>query len=167
MYQQFNEQFAAATRQFADTAAQINRLSLQNAEAVFGLQFAAVNERMNATFAFWNEASQVRDMDGAKALFPKGVQVARENLETAVSTTQDAFARTVKANESIGQIAKTQLETAARATQQNVETATRAAQANAETVARATKENVENATRTVQANANELAKSVNKAVHAK
>lgn len=165
MNQNFNEQFAAATRQFADTAAQINRLSLQNAEAVFGLQFAAVNERMNATFAFFNEATQVRDLDGAKALFPKGVQVARENLETAVSTSQDAFARTLKANESIGQIAKSQIENVARETQQNVETATRAAQANAETVVRATKENVENATRTVQANANELSKSVNKAVN--
>lgn len=155
MYQQFNEQFAAATRQFADTAAQINRLTLQNAEAVFGLQFAALNDRMNANFAFWNEASQVRDMDAAKALWPKGVQVARENVERAVSTTQDVVARTLKANESIGQIAKAQVETAARATQQNVETATRNVQANVET-----------ATRNVQANADELAKSVSKAVNA-
>lgn len=165
MYQQFNEQFTAATRQFADTAAQINRLSLQNAEAVFGLQFAAVNERMNATFAFFNEATQVRDMDGAKALLPKGVQVARENVERAVATTQDVFARTVKSNESIGEIAKTQLESAARDTQKNVETATRTVQANAQTVARATQQNVDNATRTVQANADELAKNVNKTVN--
>ena len=40
MYQQFNEQFAAASRQFADTAAQINRLALDNATQVFGLQLA-------------------------------------------------------------------------------------------------------------------------------
>ena len=36
MYQPFNEQFAAATRQFADAAAQVNRLALDNAEAVPG-----------------------------------------------------------------------------------------------------------------------------------
>lgn len=167
MYQQFNEQFAAATRQFADTAAQINRLTLQNAEAVFGLQFAAVNERMNATFAFFNEASQVRDMDGAKALFPKGVQVARENVETAVSTSQDVFARTLKSNESIGQIAKSQIENAAHTTQQNVQTAARTVQANAENVTRAAQQNVETATRTVQANADELVKSVGKVANAK
>ena len=41
MYPQFNEQFTAATRQFADTAAQINRLALENAEKVFGLQLSA------------------------------------------------------------------------------------------------------------------------------
>lgn len=156
MYQQFNEQFIAATRQFADTAAQINRLTLQNAEAVFGLQFAAIEDRMNANFAFWNEATQVRDIDGAKALWPKGVQVARENVERAVSTTQDVVARTLKANESIGQIAKSQVETAARATQQNVETA-----------ARATQQNVEAATRAAQANADEIAKTVAKAANAK
>src|SRR5688500_11946917 len=108
MYQPFNEQFAAATRQFADTAAQVNRLALDNAEAVFGLQLAAINERVNATFAFFGEAAEVRDIDGLKTLFPKGVQVARENVERAVSTSQDVFARTLKANEAIGQIAKSQ-----------------------------------------------------------
>ena len=43
MYQQqFNEQFAAATRQFAETAARVNRLAIENAEQVFGLQIAAI-----------------------------------------------------------------------------------------------------------------------------
>ena len=47
MYQQqFNEQFTAATRQFADTAARINRLAIENAEQVFGLQLAAIEEGM-------------------------------------------------------------------------------------------------------------------------
>ncbi|HEY0660174.1 MAG TPA: phasin family protein [Lysobacter sp.] len=123
MYQ-FNEQFAAATRQFADTAAQVNRLALDNAEAVFGLQLAAINERVNATFAFFGEAAEVRDIDGLKTLFPKGVQVARENVERAVSTSQDVFARTLKANEAIGQIAKAQIETVAKNTQASVEEAT-------------------------------------------
>ena len=50
MYQPFNEQFAAATRQFADTAAQANRLALDNAEAIFGLQLSALEDRVNATF---------------------------------------------------------------------------------------------------------------------
>ena len=81
MYQQFNEQFAAATRQFADTAAQINRIALENAEAVFGLQLSALEERASATFAFFGEVAEARDLDAAKTLFPKGVQVARENVE--------------------------------------------------------------------------------------
>ena len=122
MYQ-FNEQFAAASRQFADTAAQINRIALDNAEAVFGLQLSALSERANATFAFFGEAAQARDLDALKTLWPKGVQVARQNVERAISTGQDVFGRTVKANEAIGQIAKSQLETVAAKTQATVEEA--------------------------------------------
>ncbi|RNF82235.1 phasin family protein [Montanilutibacter psychrotolerans] len=127
MYQQFNEQFVAATRQFADTAAQINRIALENAEAVFGLQLAALEERATATFAFFGEATEARDIDGLKTLWPKGVQLARENLERAVSTGQEVIGRSTKTNQAIGEIAKNQFEAAAKTTQANVETAAKAA----------------------------------------
>lgn len=123
MYQ-FNEQFAAASRQFADTAAQINQIALENAQAVFGLQFAAIQDRANATFAFFGEAAQARDAEAFKTLLPKGVQVARENVERAVAIGQDVYGRTLKTNEAIGQIAKSQLETVAANTQATVEEAT-------------------------------------------
>lgn len=127
MYQQFNEQFAAATRQFADTAAQVNRLTLDNAEVVFGLQLAAIEDRVNATFAFFGEAAEARDLDSLKTLWPKGVQIARENVERAVSTGQEVFGRTLKANEAIGELAKSQIESAAKTTQANVDKAAKAA----------------------------------------
>jgi len=108
----FNEQFTAATRQFTDTAAQINRLALDNAQEVFGLQLSALGQNAEATFAFLGEATQVRDFDGFKTLFPKSVQVARETVERTVSTGQDVFTRTVKTNEAIANIAKSQVESA-------------------------------------------------------
>jgi ElaB/YqjD/DUF883 family membrane-anchored ribosome-binding protein len=123
MYAQFNEQFAAATRQFADTAARINRLTLENAEAIVGLQLAALEERTSATFAFLGEAAQVRDLDGAKNLFPRGAQVARENVERALSAGQDVVSRNVKVLESVAQIAKGQFEAAARSANDTVKQA--------------------------------------------
>ncbi|CAA9321673.1 MAG: hypothetical protein AVDCRST_MAG71-1278 [uncultured Lysobacter sp.] len=114
MYQQFNEQFAAATRQFADTAAQINRLTLDNAEALFGLQMTAIGNRANATFAFFGEAAGARDMDSLKTLWPKGVQIARENIETVVTTGQEVIGRQIKTQEAIGEITKSQLEAVTR-----------------------------------------------------
>lgn len=123
MNQQFNEQFAAATRQFADTAAQINRLALSNAQAVYGLQIAAIEERANATFAFWGEAAQMRDVDGLKTLLPKGVQVARESIERAVATSQDVLGRTVKTQEAIGELAKSQFEAVAQKAQASAQSA--------------------------------------------
>ncbi|MGO4222457.1 phasin family protein [Lysobacter sp. TAF61] len=122
MYQPFNEQFAAATRQFAETAAQVNRLALDNAEAVFGLQLAAIEERVNATFAFLGEAAEVRDFDSAKSLLPKGVQVARENLERSVSTGQEVFGRSLKTHGAITELAKAQFESAAKGVQTSVQT---------------------------------------------
>ena len=110
MYPQFNEQFATAARQFADTAAQINRLTLENAQAVLGLQLSAIEDRAEATVD-----------DNLKLKAPKGVQIARENVERAVSTGQEAFGRTLKTNEAIADIAKSQIEATAKATRENVE----------------------------------------------
>lgn len=141
MYAQFNEQFAAAARQFADTAARINRLTLESAEAIVGLQLAALEERSTATFAFLGEAADVRDLDGAKNLWPKGVQVVRENVERALTTGQDVVGRMVKVQESVAQIAKGQFEAVARNANETVRQAQdqfeQATRKGAETVAKA------------------------------
>jgi Phasin protein len=113
MYQQFNDQFAKSTRQFADTSAQVGRLALENTEAVFGLQLATLEENMNASFAFWGELAEVRDFDSLKAVLPKGAQVARENVERSIGAGQEVFGRTLKTNEAIATIAKSQFETVA------------------------------------------------------
>ncbi|MCA1714726.1 MAG: phasin family protein [Gammaproteobacteria bacterium] len=119
---QINEQFANTTKQFADTAAQVNRLTLENAQNVFGLQLAAIQDNVNATFAFWGELAEVRDLDGLKSVLPKGVQVARENVERSISVGQEVLGRTVKTNEAIGQIAKSQIESATAKAQAETET---------------------------------------------
>lgn len=126
MYQQFNEQFAAASRQFADTAAQINRLAVENATQVFGLQLAALEAGASATFAFLGEVAEVRSPEQLKAVWPKGLQVARENVERGIATGQDVFGRTLKTQEAIGQIAKAQFEAQATAATEQVAKAAKA-----------------------------------------
>lgn len=117
-------QLSAAARQFADVTGKINRLALENAEQAFGLQLATFEENVNATFAFWGELAEVRDFDGLKAVWPKGAQVARENIERAVSTGQEVFGRVVKTNEAIAEIAKGQFEAATAQASAEVEKAT-------------------------------------------
>ena len=122
MYQQqFNEQFAAATRQFAETAARVNRLAIENAEQVFGLQIAAIEENANATFAFWNQLTEARDFNGLRDVVPAGVQVTRENTERAIAAGQEIYDRTVKTNEAIAQIAKGEIEQVAAKAQAEAE----------------------------------------------
>ena len=136
MYQQINEQFTAASRQFADTAAQVNRLALENAEKVFGLQLSTIEENVNATFAFWGELANVRDFGTMKTLWPKGVQIARDTIERSINVGQEVYGRTIKTNEAIGQIAKGQ-----------IEAATEAATAQAKTVADTVADKAKTATR--------------------
>ncbi|MEZ0470977.1 phasin family protein [Luteimonas salinilitoris] len=126
MYQ-FNEQFTAATRQFGETASQVGQLALENAEKVFGLQLSTLEANANATFAFLGEIAEVRDLDGYKAVLPKGVQVARENVERSIHAGQEVFARTLKTNEAIGQIAKGQVEAATEQAQADTAKAAKAA----------------------------------------
>lgn len=122
MYQQqFNEQFTAATRQFADTAARINRLAIENAEQVFGLQLAAIEEAASTNFAFWNQLTEARDFNALRNAMPAGIQVARENVERAVATGQEIYDLTAKANETIAQIAKGEMEQVAAKAQAEAE----------------------------------------------
>ena len=128
MYQQqFNEQFAAATRQFAETAARINRLTLENVEKVFGLQIAAIEESASATFAFWSQLNEARDLNGLRDAVPAGLQVARENTERAIATGQEIYDSTLKTNEAIAQIAKGEVEQAVAKAQAEGEKVVKAA----------------------------------------
>ena len=129
MYQQINEQFAAASRQFADTAAQINRLAIDNATQVFGLQLAAFEAGANATLAFLGEVAEVRTPEAFKSVATKGLQVARENVERGIATGQDVFGRTLKTNEAIGQVAKAQFEASTAQAKDAAETVVKAAKA--------------------------------------
>ena len=109
MYQ-INEQFTKTTSQFADVAANANRLALENVQNAFGLQLAAMEQNATAAFAFFGELTNVRDFDGLKAVLPKGAQIARATTERNLGTAQEVFANTVKTNEAIGALAKGQFE---------------------------------------------------------
>lgn len=127
MYQNINEQFSAGARQFAETAAQVNRLALSSAEKAFGLQLSTLEENTNAAFAFWGELAEVRDVEGLKAVLPKGAQIARESIERSVSAGQEVLGTAVAANEAIAQIAKGQVEAAVAKTEDAVQGAAKAA----------------------------------------
>jgi hypothetical protein len=124
---QFNEQFAKTTGQFADVAANVNRLALQNAEKAFGLQLAAFEDSAHAAFAFFGELAEVRDLDGLKTVLPKGAQVARANAERGMGVAQEVFANSVKTGEAIGALAKGQFEQATAQAKAEVEKVAKAA----------------------------------------
>ena len=126
MYQ-INDQFTKSAAQFADVAANVNRLALENAQKAFGLQLATIEENTAAAFAFWGELTNVRDFDGLKEVMPKGAQIARATTERSMGTMQEVMANSVKTNEAIGSLAKGQFEAATAQAKAEVEKVSKAA----------------------------------------
>lgn len=120
MSAQFNDSFSTFTHQFAAAASRANRLALENAESVFGVQLRVFEKNIDATTAFLDEVAGTRDLDSYKTLWPKGLQVAKDNTERLVAASQEVFGLTLKAGEAFGQLAKSQIESASETVQANV-----------------------------------------------
>ena len=125
MSAQLNEQFTTFTHQFAAAAARANRLALENAETIFGVQLKAFEKNIDATTAYFTELSEIRDVEAYKTVLPKGLQVAKENAERAAAAGQEVIGLTLKTNEALGQLAKSQFEAASESAQSTVAKATK------------------------------------------
>ena len=127
MNAQFNESFSQFTHQFAAAASRANRLALESAETVFGVQLKTFEKNIDATTAFFGELAETRDLDGYKNLWPKGLQIARDNAERFAAAGQEVFGLTLKTTEALGQLAKSQFESATEQAQATVAKVAKAA----------------------------------------
>ena len=127
MSAQLNEQFTTFTHQFAAAAARANRLALENAETIFGVQLKAFEKNIDATTAYFTELAEIRDVEAYKTVFPKGLQIAKDNAERVAAANQEVIGLTLKTNEAIGQLAKSQFEAVSETAQATVAKATKAA----------------------------------------
>ncbi|MFT4256317.1 MAG: phasin family protein [Pseudoxanthomonas sp.] len=129
MSAQFTNQFSTYTHQFAAAASRANRLALESAESLFGVQLKTFEKNVDATTAYLEELAEVRDLEAYKTLWPKGVQVAKDNAERLIAAGQEAFGVTLKTSEAFGQLAKSQFESAQDTVQATVAKVTKAAKA--------------------------------------
>ena len=126
MFEQTSNPFASFTQNFAQSALKANSLAFQNFERVLGLQMKTFENNLNAAVTFLGEASEVRDMEGVKAIFPKGMALVKDSTESLIATNQEVVGSTVKTTEAISQIYKSNFEAA---NDTMVKTATKAAKA--------------------------------------
>jgi len=125
MSYQFNEQFSAYTHQFAAVAARMNRLALENAETLFGVQLRTLEKNVEATTSYFGELAEARDLDAYRSLLPKGLQIARDNAERVAAAGQEVIGLTLKTGEALGELAKNQFEAATSQVQATVAKAAR------------------------------------------
>lgn len=131
MFEQINSQFVSFTKQFADSAIKANSLALQNFEHAMGVQLKTFETGMTSAVAFLGEAAEVRDLEGAKAIFPKGVQLVKQSSEQFYNAGQEVFGQSLKTGEAIGQLYKAQFDAANDNVRSNVNAAAATVQATA------------------------------------
>jgi hypothetical protein len=131
MFEQINSQFVSFTKQFADSAIKANSLALQNFEHAMGVQLKTFESGMNSAVAFMGEASEVRDIEGVKSIFPKGVQLVKQSSEQFYNAGQEVMGQSIKTTEAIGQLYKAQFDVANDTVRSNVNAAAATVQATA------------------------------------
>ncbi|NIK33522.1 hypothetical protein FHY15_002684 [Xanthomonas arboricola] len=103
-------QFENGFNSFASAAARANQLAMEQAENAFGLQLKTLERNVSATTSFFGEFAQARDLGAYQTLWPKGLQLARDNLERLASVNQEVVGLGLKASDALGQLAKQQFE---------------------------------------------------------
>lgn len=112
MYEQINSQVLAFSKSFADNAMKAHNLAVEGFERITALQLKTLENRVSATVEFFSEAAEVRDFDGIKTIWPKGVNLVKETSEKFYANGQEVFGVSLKTSEALGQLAKGSIEAA-------------------------------------------------------
>lgn len=112
MFDQINAQFSQYTKQLTESAMRANAIAVEHFETLAALQVKAIEGRLNAATAFASEASEVRDLDAAKAFLPKSMSFMKEASEHLIAVSQEVVGQTLKTSEALAGLAKTNFDAA-------------------------------------------------------
>ncbi len=106
MFEQINNPSLALGKGYADTFVKAQGLALAGLERITELNLKAFEAQVKASVDFWSEAAEVRDFEGVKAIWPKGVALAKESAEKLYANGQEVAGVSAKTSEAIGTLAK-------------------------------------------------------------
>lgn len=110
MFEQINTQTLSLGKSYADAFVKAQGLALAGFERITELNLKTFEERVKASVEFWTEAAEVRDIEAAKAISAKGLQLAKESAEKLYANGQEVFGVSLKTSEAIGSLAKSSFE---------------------------------------------------------
>jgi len=115
MFDQINAQFSQYTKQMTESALRANAIAVEHFEAIAALQVKAFEGRMNAATSFASEASELRDMESAKALLPKTISYVKEASEHMIAVGQEFVGQSMKTSEALAGLTKANFDVASEA----------------------------------------------------
>jgi hypothetical protein len=102
----FDSQVFTYARQFADNAFKAQALLLKGFEQAANLQLGALEQQSRSAAEFLTAAGELRDPDGLRGLWDKGVALGRAQAEQTVVLTQGLVAVGQQTAESLGALAQ-------------------------------------------------------------
>jgi phasin family protein len=127
MFEQINTPSLALGKGYVDAFVKAQGLALAGLERITELNLKAFEDHVKASVDFWSEAAEVRDFEGVKAIWPKGVQLAKENAEKLYANGQEVAGVSAKTTEAIGSLAKGSFESTNETITKQVNAAKKAA----------------------------------------
>ena len=112
MYEQINQQFINFSRNAADTALKAQQIAADAFAKTVSLQIGLAEERAKVNGEFAKEASEVRDAEGAKKVWPKGSELVRENFEKALGVSKELMELNLKTAEQFNELFQNSFEAA-------------------------------------------------------
>lgn len=106
MFEQINNQSLNLGKTYTDALVKAQSVAMAGFERITELNLKTFEDRVKASVEFWTEASEVRDLEAAKALSAKGVQLAKESAEKLYANTQEVLGVSMKTTEELGTLAK-------------------------------------------------------------
>lgn len=106
MTQQFDSQVFAYAKQFADSAFKAQATVLRGLEQAASLQLGALEQQSRSAADFLIAAGELRDAEGFRGLWDKGVAISRAQAEQAAALAQGLAAVGRQTAESLGALAQ-------------------------------------------------------------
>lgn len=112
MYNQFQKQSLDMGMQFAEQAYKAQMTALKSLSEIQALQVKALESQAKSNMAFVADSMEAREIQDVTALWPKGLDFARDSVESAYATSQEILGVAQKTAEQFGDLTRTSMKTA-------------------------------------------------------
>ncbi len=112
MYSQFQKQSLDFGKQFAEQAYKAQLAALKGIAEIQTLQVKALEAQAKSNLAFVADSMGAREIQDVTALWPKGLDFARNSVEAAYAANQEILGVAQKTAEQFGDLTRTSLKAA-------------------------------------------------------
>ena len=112
MYSQFQKQSLDLGKQFAEQAYKAQLAALKGISEIQSLQVKALESQARSNLAFVADSLEAREIQDVTALWPKGVDFARDTVEAAYAAGQEILGIAQKTAEQVGDLTRNSLKSA-------------------------------------------------------